>query len=107
MNEYRFEELKIGTREEFKIEITETMMNQFLNTTKDNNPLHTEAQFAITKGFKGKVVYGMLSSAFYSTLVGEYLPGKFCLLQEIDISFLHIEERKNSIWLETYTVFTY
>ena len=36
---------------------------------------------------KGRVVYGMLTSSFYSTLVGVYLPGENCLLQEIKISF--------------------
>ena len=29
----------------------------------------------------------MLTSSFYSTLVGVYLPGKSCLLQGIDIQF--------------------
>ena len=44
---------------------------------------------------KGRVVYGMLTSSFYSTLVGVYLPGENCLLQEIKISFnnpLYIDE---------------
>ena len=36
---------------------------------------------------KGRVVYGMLTSSFYSTLVGVYLPGENCLLQEIKVSF--------------------
>ena len=29
----------------------------------------------------------MLTSSFFSTLVGVYLPGKYCLLQGIDIQF--------------------
>jgi 3-hydroxybutyryl-CoA dehydratase len=34
------------------------------------------------------VVYGFLTSSFYSTLVGVYLPGKYALLQEVKkISF--------------------
>jgi acyl dehydratase len=38
-------------------------------------------------GYPGRVVYGLLTSSFYSTLVGVYLPGKYCLLQGLDIQF--------------------
>ena len=31
----------------------------------------------------------MLTSSFYSTLVGVYLPGKYCILQGINIQFSH------------------
>ena len=34
-----------------------------------------------------RVVYGLLTSSFYSTLVGVHLPGKHCILQGIDIQF--------------------
>ena len=40
-----------------------------------------------SKGFSDRVVYGMLTSSFFSTLVGVYLPGKYCILQSIDIKF--------------------
>ena len=29
----------------------------------------------------------MLTSSFFSTLVGVYLPGKYCILQGVDIQF--------------------
>ena len=49
--------------------------------------MHTDFSYAKSSGMKGKVVYGMLSSAFYSTLVGVYLPGKYALLHEISLQF--------------------
>ena len=87
MNEYKFEDLYIGLKASFKMKITEEMMKGFEIMTGDINPLHINREYAKEKGMLDKVVYGMLTSSFYSTLVGVYLPGKKCLLQGIEISF--------------------
>ena len=88
MNEYRFEDIKLGMQESFSVVITEEMMDGFMKMTGDVNPLHCDAEFAKAKGFPGRVVYGMLTSAFYSTLAGVYLPGKHCLLQSVETKLL-------------------
>lgn len=62
-------------------------MADFLGISGDRNPLHIDASYAREHGFKDKVVYGMLISSFYSTLVGVYLPGRQALLHGMDISF--------------------
>ena len=62
-------------------------MKAFTQMTDDINPLHIDDDYAKRKGFDGRVVYGMLTSSFYSTLVGMYLPGKYSLLHSIDISY--------------------
>jgi 3-hydroxybutyryl-CoA dehydratase len=87
MNEYTFEELYLGLKKSFKVKITEDMMINFKKITGDINPLHIDGEYAKEKGMLDKVVYGMLSSSFYSTLVGVHLPGKRCILQGIDILF--------------------
>lgn len=87
MKEYKFEDLYIGLKASFKMKITEEMMKGFEIMTGDINPLHINREYAKEKGMLDKVVYGMLTSSFYSTLVGVYLPGKRCLLQGIEISF--------------------
>ena len=38
-------------------------------------------------GFSDKLVYGMLTASFFSTLVGVYLPGKNCLFRECDVQW--------------------
>jgi 3-hydroxybutyryl-CoA dehydratase len=89
MNEFIFDELKIGEEATFGAEITEEMMGNFFAISGDSNPLHLEQEYAHKFGFKGRVVYGLLTSSFYSTLVGVYLPGKYALLQGIKkINFL-------------------
>ena len=87
MNYYKFEDLDIGMSFEFKEVITEEKMALFLKISGDNNTLHCDEDYAKRSNMKGRVVYGMLTSSFYSTLVGVYLPGENCLLQEIKISF--------------------
>ncbi len=62
-------------------------MNSFLDISGDTNPLHTDLNYAKSNGFDNKVVYGMMEVAFYSRLVGVYLPGKYCILQSVNASF--------------------
>lgn len=88
MNDFSYSELEIGHTETFSVEITEERMDLFLKLSGDVNPLHQEESFAKENGFPSKLVYGMLTSSFYSTLAGVYLPGRFCLLQEIRIEFI-------------------
>ena len=87
MNEYKFENIKIGMEEEFKVSITEEMVKEFCEITGDINPLHNDIEYAKTKGHNEKVVYGMLTSSFLSTLAGVYLPGKYSLIHSVEILF--------------------
>jgi 3-hydroxybutyryl-CoA dehydratase len=64
------------------------MLNAFCNLSGDTNPLHCDVNFAQSKGYPGKVVYGMLSASLYSRLAGVYLPGRNCLLQSVHADFL-------------------
>ena len=87
MKEYKFNDINIGLGESFEVLITDSMVDSFREITGDINPLHTDCNYAKSKGYPDMVVYGMLTSSFYSTLVGLYLPGKHSLLQAINISF--------------------
>jgi 3-hydroxybutyryl-CoA dehydratase len=88
MNEYRFEDLSVGQSESFTYSVTEEKMNMFCELSGDTNPLHTESEFAREHGFAGKVVYGMLTASLISTLGGVYLPGKYCIIQQVETKFL-------------------
>ncbi|MDA9279883.1 MaoC/PaaZ C-terminal domain-containing protein [bacterium] len=87
MNEYKFSDIQIGLEESFKVKIDVFKMDKFLEISNDINPLHIDSNYAKEKGFKSIVVYGLLTSSFYSTLVGVYLPGKYCILQGINVQF--------------------
>ena len=87
MNNYKFEDLKIGMSESFTVTVTEEMMKSFLELSGDENPLHNDEEFAKSQDYDSKVVYGLLTTSFISTLVGVLLPGKYCLLQGIDLKY--------------------
>ena len=87
MNYYKFKDLDVGASFKFTEIVTEEKMELFLKLSGDNNTLHCDEEYAKKSNMKGRVVYGMLTSSFYSTLVGVYLPGENCLLQEIKVSF--------------------
>lgn len=87
MNKYKLADLSVGMKEQFEVVVDESMMTQFLALSGDENPLHCDEEYARKSGMKGRVVYGLLHSSFYSRLVGVNLPGKFCLLQEVKISY--------------------
>ena len=87
MNKYSFSEIKIGLEESFSVTVDASKLDKFLDISNDINPLHVDSEYAKEKGFDDRVVYGLLTSSFYSTLVGVYLPGKYCILQGIDIQF--------------------
>ena len=87
MNQYSFEDMIPGMAESFFVEITEELQQKFDAVSGDVNPLHKDAEFAKKHGFQDRVVYGMLASSFYSTLVGVYLPGEKCLINECKVSY--------------------
>ena len=87
MNSYKIGDLYTGMSESFETEITEDMMKKFSEISGDTNPLHNSDEFAVERGFKSKIVFGMLCSCLFSTLAGVYLPGKYCLLHEVATKF--------------------
>ena len=61
MNEYRFEEIEEGLKESFSVSITEEMLDSFRALSGDVNPLHSDADYAKTKGYPDRVCFGMLT----------------------------------------------
>ena len=87
MNSYKFDDISVGLEEHFSVKVDADKLDKFLEISGDTNPLHTDSEYSKSNGFLDRVVYGMLTSSFYSTLVGVYLPGKYCILHGIDIQF--------------------
>jgi 3-hydroxybutyryl-CoA dehydratase len=88
MKEYLLKDISPGLSHSFQVQLTGEMMDTFEKLTGDANLLHTSKDFAVANGYKDRVAYGMLTSSFYSTLVGMYLPGKYALLQGVDVSLI-------------------
>jgi len=89
MNEYRFEDIQIGMKAQFDASFTSEHMRNFAELSGDHNPLHVDSEYAAGCGFPSPVAFGLMTSSLYSRLAGMYLPGKYALLQGIDIDFNH------------------
>lgn len=87
MNRYTFADMRPGLREQFTVTVTEEMMDAFAALTGDVSPIHVDAACARARGYKGRVVYGMLGGSLFSTLAGVYLPGEHCLLHSVECRF--------------------
>ena len=87
MNEFKFCDISVGLKWAFTKKLEQADINQFIIISSDNNPLHTDEIYAREKKFDDIVIHGLLTTSLYSALVGVYLPGKYSLLHEINITF--------------------
>jgi len=90
---------KIGeTFEEFFV-ISDEIYSGFIATFNDRNPLHTNQQFALAKGFKDVVMHGNILNGFISYFIGEKLITKDVIIHSQEIQF------KNPVFLNDTVVF--
>jgi len=87
VNTYSWDQLHVGLSADFDVTVDDEMMTRFFATTGDANPLHLDAEYASGRGFRSRVVYGLLTASFYSTLAGVHLPGRRCLLHGLKVDF--------------------
>jgi len=87
LSELNFNEIEIGDSREFKITITNSMVDEFAKISGDFNPLHVDEKYAQTTKFGKRVVHGMLLASFLSQMVGMYLPGKHALYSSQTLEF--------------------
>ncbi len=82
------EDLKIGQKDEIERKITEKDIDDFSKLTGDNNPVHTNPEFAKQTIFKKKVAHGFLSASLISTVIATKLPGPGSIYLNQTIKFL-------------------
>lgn len=71
---YALEELVVGMTASYFHTLTESDVIDFADLTGDHNPLHLDEAFAQRTRFKGRIVHGMLTASFLSTVVA-MMPG--------------------------------
>ncbi len=71
---YALEELVVGMTASYFHSLTEADVIEFADLTGDHNPLHLDEEFAKRTRFKGRIVHGMLTASFLSTVVA-IMPG--------------------------------
>jgi acyl dehydratase len=76
-----------GDKIKLKFVIDEGVYKGFITVFKDTNPLHTNAEYAVSKGFKECVMHGNILNGFISYFVGECLPTKDVIIHSQQINF--------------------
>ena len=92
---FTFDSLNVGTETSWVHHISLDEVNAFASLSGDTNPIHMDFDYARRQGFTGRVVHGMLVSAFLSRVLGTDLPGAgvFWLSQETRfVSPVYIED---------------
>jgi 3-hydroxybutyryl-CoA dehydratase len=91
--------LELNQQFELKFTVAESVYLGFIENFQDKNPLHTNENFAISKGFKSKVMHGNILNGFLSYFIGEALPSKDVIIHSQEIQF------KNPVYLNDDLVF--
>ena len=82
------EDLQLDQTDKIERKITEKDIDNFAKLTGDNNPVHTNLDFAKKTIFKQKVAHGFLSASFISTLIATKLPGPGSIYLSQNLKFL-------------------
>lgn len=67
--------------------LTAELYTGFGNLFQDRNRLHTDADFARSKGFSDRVMYGNILNGFLSFFIGECLPAKNVIIHTQEIQY--------------------
>jgi len=89
----------LGNKFKKTFTVTEDVYRGFISVFKDTNPLHTNDQFALSKGFNGRVMHGNILNGFLSYFIGECLPVKNVIIHTQDIQY------KNAVYLNDVLAF--
>jgi 3-oxoacyl-[acyl-carrier protein] reductase len=74
-NHVNFSTIKVGDEYRHSVEIRAEDVDDFCRLSGDTNPLHLDSAFARELGYKDRVVYGALSVAYLSRVIGALFPG--------------------------------
>lgn len=84
---YALEDLSIGMSATYERTVTEGDVVKFAQISGDYNPVHLDEDFARRTRFKGRIVHGMLSASFLSTVIASRLPGPGTIYLTQNLSF--------------------
>jgi 3-hydroxybutyryl-CoA dehydratase len=80
MEERSYSEVAIGESAEFTKVIHETDIEKFAEVSGDNNPIHMDEDYAQKTFFKGRIVHGALTTAYFSKIIAMDLLGPGTIL---------------------------
>jgi len=88
-NNLSFEDIHEGYEQSFQHLVTVDEVDSFAKLTGDYNPVHIDTDYAKLTNFGKRVVHGMLTSSFISTIIGMRIPGPGSLWLSQTINFVN------------------
>ncbi len=82
------DELKIGDTASFSKTMSESDVYLFAGITGDFNPAHVDEEYARSTFFGGRIVHGILTAGFISTVIAGQLPGPGTIYVSQQLKFL-------------------
>lgn len=73
----------------------------FIAIFGDRHPLHTDARYAIARGFRSEVMHGNILNGFLSYFVGECLPDREVMILSQEIKYQRPVYLGDRLMLET------
>ena len=81
-------EINVGDTSRFSRTVSESDVYMFGGITGDLNPAHFNEEESKKTIFKGRIVHGMLTASYISTILGMYLPGPGTIFISNECKFL-------------------
>jgi len=81
-------DIKPGDWVSFEVRLGPDSVDSFAALTGDRSPIHVCNEYARRAGFRSRIVHGMLSASYLSTVVGMFLPGRRATLMGQKADFL-------------------
>lgn len=78
----------VGQLEVIKHKLKQSDVTRFIELSGDNNPIHSDKDFASKTHLKGPIVHGMLGVNFISNVLGNKLPGPGALWMNQTLDFV-------------------
>lgn len=99
-NSLTLEDLKIGDKASISKKVTKEDVLLFAQVTGDQNPAHTDEEYAKNSIFKTTIAHGMLGAGLISAVLGMKLPGAGTIYLGQDLKFLapiHIDDEITAV----------
>lgn len=81
------ESIRTGDQHRFELVVDEALVHRFAELSGDFNPLHVEAAYAQSIGYRSAVAHGALQTAWVSQALGMWIIGVRCLIRKIQSTF--------------------
>jgi 3-hydroxybutyryl-CoA dehydratase len=75
--------ISVGMSVEETVTFTEADLRTFADLIDDEAPVHWDAEFARSRGYPDRIVYGFLVASRFSGMLGTKLPGPNCVIHSV------------------------